>query len=322
MKINPTMTNYSWIPKGNGPSATSRAVPELPEVETVRRGLERHFAGRRIRDVELRRGDLRFPFPEGFGGMLQGRLVERVDRRAKYLLIRLEGGLTWLCHLGMSGRWTLLGDDLESRPGRFANGASVGSGEGPHDWVVIHLGTGSRAVYSDHRRFGIMDCFPTDQQDSHKLLASLGPEPTPNHLTPMELAEGLRGRRTPIKSALLDQKTVAGLGNIYVCEILHRARVSPRRSAASVAGRTAVSGRVERITGATHDVITEAIDAGGSTLQDFRGVDGDDAMGYFTHNFLVYGREDEPCLGDGCSGTVSRIVQSNRSTFFCPVCQR
>jgi len=297
-------------------------VPELPEVETVRRGLERHFAGRRIRDVELRRGDLRFPFPEGFGGMLQGRLVERVDRRAKYLLIRLEGGLTWLCHLGMSGRWTLLGDDLESRPGRFANGASVGSGEGPHDWVVIHLGNGSRAVYSDHRRFGIMDCFPTDQQDSHKLLASLGPEPTPNHLTPMELAEGLRGRRTPIKSALLDQKTVAGLGNIYVCEILHRAGVSPRRSAASVAGRTAVSGRVERITGATHDVITEAIDAGGSTLQDFRGVDGDDAMGYFTHNFLVYGREDEPCLGDGCSGTVSRIVQSNRSTFFCPVCQR
>ena len=272
--------------------------------------------------MELRREDLRFPFPEGFDGMLQGRLVERVDRRAKYLLIRLEGGLTWLCHLGMSGRWTLLGDDLDSRPGKFANGSSVGSGEGPHDWVVIHLGNGSRAVYSDHRRFGIMDCFPTDQQDSHKLLASLGPEPTPNHLTPMELAEGLRGRRTPIKSALLDQKTVAGLGNIYVCEILHRAGISPRRSAASVAGRSEVTSRVERITGATHDVITEAIDAGGSTLRDFRGVDGVGALGYFTRSHLVYGREDEPCLREGCSGTVSRIVQSNRSTFFCPVCQR
>ncbi len=302
--------------------ATLRAMPELPEVETIRQGLEHHLAGRRILEVELRRDDLRFPFPGDFDRMLRGRLVERVDRRAKYLLIRLEGRLTWLCHLGMTGRWTLLGDDLESRPGRLANGALVGSGEGPHDWVVIHLGNGSRAVYSDHRRFGMMDCFPTDQQDSHKLLAGLGPEPTPNHLTPIGLADGLRGRRTPIKSALLDQRTVAGLGNIYVCEILHRSGISPRRSAASVAGRSSVTGRVERITGAAHDVITEAIDAGGSTLQDFRGVGGDDAMGYFSHNFLVYGREDEPCLAEGCTGTIRRIVQSNRSTFFCPVCQR
>lgn len=310
------------VPNSNDPAPLLGSVPELPEVETVRRGLEHHLVGRKIIEVEINRTDLRFPFPEGFGRTLTGKVVERVDRRAKYLLIRLDGNLTWLCHLGMSGRWTLLGNNIESRPGRFANGASVGSGDGPHDWVVVHLGDGSRAVYSDHRRFGIMDCFPTHEQDSHKLLARIGPEPTPDHLTPNELAEGLRGRKTPIKSALLDQKTVAGLGNIYVCEILHRAGISPKRSAASVAGKAGVSNRVERITGATHDVITEAIDAGGSTLQDFRGVDGDEAMGYFTHSFLVYGREDEPCLREGCSGMVTRLVQSNRSTFYCSTCQR
>ena len=245
-----------------------------------------------------------------------------MDRRAKYLLIRLDGGLTWLCHLGMSGRWTLMGDGIGSRPGRFANGALVGSGDGPHDWVIVHMRNGSRAIYSDHRRFGFMDCFPTSEQSSHKLLEGIGPEPTPNHLVPSDLADGLRGKRTPIKSALLDQRVVAGLGNIYVCEILHRAGVSPRRLASSVAGKSGVSIRVERITAATHDVITEAIDAGGSTLQDFRGVDGDEAMGYFVHNFLVYGREGEDCLKEGCSGTVKRLIQSNRSTFFCSICQR
>tara|TARA_B100001123_G_C15328434_1_gene1030380 strand:+ start:3245 stop:4138 length:894 start_codon:yes stop_codon:yes gene_type:complete len=297
-------------------------VPELPEVETVRIGLERHLVGQKISDVELRRKDLRFPFPGDFGSSLRGRVVRSVDRRAKYLLIRLDRGLTWLCHLGMSGRWTLMGDDIESRPGRFANGSPVGSGDGPHDWVVVHLGNGSRAVYSDHRRFGFMDCFPTSEQSSHKLLEGIGPEPTPNHLVPADLAEGLRGKRTPIKAALLDQRVVAGLGNIYVCEILHRAGVSPRRLASSVAGKSGVSRRVERITAATHDVITEAIDAGGSTLQDFRGVDGDEAMGYFVHNFLVYGREGEACTKVGCSGTVKRVVQSNRSTFFCSNCQR
>jgi len=222
----------------------------------------------------------------------------------------------------MSGRWTLIGDGIESRPGRFANGAPVGSGDGPHDWVVVHLGNGIRAVYSDHRRFGFMDCFPTSGESDQKLLEGIGPEPTPNHLVPADLADGLRGKMTPIKSALLDQRVVAGLGNIYVCEILHRAGISPRRLASSVAGKSGISARVERITAATHDVITEAIDAGGSTLQDFRGVDGDEAMGYFIHNFLVYGREGEACMKDGCSGTVQRMVQSNRSTFFCSNCQR
>ena len=187
---------------------------------------------------------------------------------------------------------------------------------------MIHLDSGTKAVYSDHRRFGFMDCFPTSQQEKNKLLSDLGPEPTPDQLVPQDLAEGLRGRKMPIKSALLDQRIIAGLGNIYVCEILHRAGVSPRRKASSVAGLSGISRRVERITAATHDVITEAIDAGGSTLQDFRGVDGDEAMGYFIHNFLVYGREDQECLKEGCSGSIRRIVQSNRSTFYCSSCQR
>jgi len=297
-------------------------MPELPEVETVRLGLERHLLGRTISSVELRRSDLRFPFPSNFETSLIGRVVESVERRAKYLLIRLDGGMTWLCHLGMSGRWTLIGDGVVGRPGKFSSGAPLGRGDGPHDWVVIHLDSGTKAVYSDHRRFGFMDCFPTSQQEKNKLLSDLGPEPTPDQLVPQDLAEGLRGRKMPIKSALLDQRIIAGLGNIYVCEILHRAGVSPRRKASSVAGLSGISRRVERITAATHDVITEAIDAGGSTLQDFRGVDGDEAMGYFIHNFLVYGREDQECLKEGCSGSIRRIVQSNRSTFYCSSCQR
>lgn len=297
-------------------------MPELPEVETVRLGMEKHLLGRRVNSVDLRRKDLRFPFPDNFRNSLEGRKIESVDRRAKYLLIRLEGEITWLCHLGMSGRWTISGGDSESRPGTLSNGSPVGSGGGPHDWVVVYIEEGIKAVYSDHRRFGFMDCFPTSEQENHKFLSHLGPEPTPNLLAPADLADGLRGKRTPIKSALLDQRIVAGLGNIYVCEILFRAGVSPRRKASSVAGSSGVSSRVEKITAATHDVITEAIDAGGSTLQDFRGVDGDGAMGYFIHNFQVYGREGEGCQKDGCVGKIQRIVQSNRSTFFCSKCQR
>ena len=297
-------------------------MPELPEVETVRQGLIRHLVGRRVPELQLRRQDLRFPFPDGFSGTISGKRVLGIERRAKYLLIRMEGDVTWLCHLGMSGRWTLLGGGREGRPGAFSHGAAVGSGDGPHDWVVAHLDDGGTAVYSDHRRFGIMDCFPTNQESEHKLLSHLGPEPTPNHLTPSELADRLRGRRMPIKTALLDQRIVAGLGNIYVCEILHRSGISPRRLAHSVAGKSGVTKRAEKITYNTHAVITEAIDAGGSTLQDFRGVDGDDALGYFPHHFGAYGREGEPCNNDGCKDTIKRIVQSNRSTFYCPSCQR
>jgi len=283
-------------------------MPELPEVETVRRGLGSHLTGRRIESVELRRSDLRFPFPEGFTALLRGRLVESVERRAKYLLIRLDGDVTWMCHLGMTGRWTLLGAD------------SNDSDDGPHDWVVVHLDDGGRAVFSDHRRFGFMDHFETSEQDQNKFLAKLGPEPTPDDLTPIDMAEALRGRRTPMKAALLDQRTVAGLGNIYVCEILFRSGISPRRSASSVAGKSGVTKRVERVTAATHDVIVEAIDAGGSSISDFVNVEGD--LGYFSHSFQVYGREGEPCLSEECVATIRRIVQSGRSTFYCPNCQR
>ncbi len=280
--------------------------PELPEVETVRRGLEGRLKGRTIEHLELRRPDLRFPFPEGLETMLLGRTVEHIDRRAKYLLIRLDNGTTLMSHLGMTGRWTLKEEDSEI--------------ESSHDWVVMHLDNGERAVYSDHRRFGFMDVFRTANQEQNRFLSRLGPEPTPDHLTPMDLAEGLRGRRTAMKTALLDQSTVAGLGNIYVCEILYRAGVSPRRSAASVAGKSGgVTRRVERLTAATHDVITEAIDAGGSSISDFVDVKGD--LGYFHHSFEAYGRENMSCLKQGCSGTIRRIVQSGRSTFYCPKCQ-
>ena len=280
-------------------------MPELPEVETVRRGLEDHLMGRRIEQVELRRPDLRFPFPSRFASRLRGRLVERIDRRAKYLLIRLSGNLTWMCHLGMTGRWTLLGADAQSDDGK-------------HDWVVIYLENGGSAVFSDPRRFGFMDLFETAEQDQNRFLAKLGPEPTPDHLTPLGLAGNLRGRRTPIKAALLDQRTVAGLGNIYVSEALFRGSLSPRRTAASVAGTSGVSKRVERLTGATHDVIVEAIDAGGSSISDFANVVG--ALGYFTRSHQVYGREGEPCMQ--CDATIRRIVQSGRSTFYCPKCQQ
>ena len=283
-------------------------MPELPEVETVRRGLENHLTGRLIERVELRRLDLRFPFPEGFAALLRGRLIESVERRAKYLLIRLEGNVTWMCHLGMTGRWTLLGAD------------SSEADDGSHDWVVVHLDDGGRAVFSDHRRFGFMDHFETSEQNRNRFLSKLGPEPTPDHLTPMDMAEALRGRRTPMKAALLDQSTVAGLGNIYVCEILFRSGISPRRNASSVAGKSGVTKRVERVTAATHDVIVEAIDAGGSSISDFVNVEGD--LGYFNHSFQVYGRSGKPCFSEGCEATIRRIVQSGRSTFYCPNCQR
>ena len=283
-------------------------MPELPEVETVRRGLENHLTGRLIERVELRRLDLRFPFPEGFAALLRGRLIESVERRAKYLLIRLEGNVTWMCHLGMTGRWTLLG----------ANSSEAD--DGSHDWVVVHLDDGGRAVFSDHRRFGFMDHFETSEQNRNRFLSKLGPEPTPDHLTPMDMAEALRGRRTPMKAALLDQSTVAGLGNIYVCEILFRSGISPRRNASSVAGKSGVTKRVERVTAATHDVIVEAIDAGGSSISDFVNVEGD--LGYFSHSFQVYGRSGESCFSDGCEATIRRIFQSGRSTFYCPNCQR
>ena len=297
-------------------------MPELPEVETVRQGLEMHLLNSKISKVILNRNDLRFPFPPNFISELTGRRILSVNRRAKYLLIRLENNLTWLCHLGMTGRWTLIGDGIESTPGAFANGTPVGTGEGPHDWVIIYLDNGKKAVFSDHRRFGFMDCFSTSDEVKHRLLRDLGPEPTPSELSPQILANRLRGKKATIKSALLNQKNVAGLGNIYVCEILFRSRISPRRLASSIAGKSGTPKRIGHMTSAIHDVIIEAIDAGGSTLQDFRGVGGDESIGYFSHNFAVYDRQGEACINDGCSAKIKRITQSNRSSFYCPNCQR
>ncbi len=284
-------------------------MPELPEVETVRRGLVKRLVGRSIQRVEVRRGNLRFPFPEKMVERMEGRRVERIDRRAKYLLARLDDGNSWLIHLGMSGKFTLFEE-----------------GEGPnevgkHDHFAIWLDDGGQAVYTDHRRFGVMDLVPTAAADEHRLLRRLGAEPLSDDFDGVALCDMLRGKRTPMKSALLDQSLVAGLGNIYVCEILNRAGVSPRRTAATVGGagpRATLRG--ERIVAATKQVLEEAIEAGGSTISDFVNVDGD--LGYFSHSFRVYGREGEPCLRQGCEGVVARMVQSGRSTFFCPRCQR
>jgi len=287
-------------------------MPELPEVETVRRGLVPAMAGRRILSARANRVDLRFAFPERFEERLTGTRVERLDRRAKYLLARLGSGETLLMHLGMSGRFTIQAGDLARLPGDFVYAPA---GNPAHDHVVFELEDGVRVTYNDPRRFGFMTLFETASQESQPFLAGLGPEPDSNAFSSAYLDERLAGRRTPVKAALLDQRVVAGLGNIYVCEALWRARISPRRMAASVPGK-----RAARLAPAVRAVIAEAIDAGGSTLRDFAGADG--ALGYFQHRFDVYGREGEPCRREGCGGTVSRIVQSGRSTFFCPVCQR
>ncbi len=282
-------------------------MPEMPEVETVRRGLVPHWVGRRVSFVDLRRPDLRFPFPDGFEEGLTGARVEAIGRASKYLLIRLDNGLTWLSHLGMTGVWTIDAD-----------------GQGKHDHVYVEFDDGAlTATYTDHRRFGIMDLFETAIEGEHKLLAGLGPEPLTDEFTPERLKAGLHGRRSPIKTVLLDQRIVAGLGNIYVSEILHRSGISPTKTAAEVAGKTQrIVVAVEKIHKFTNEVIFEAIEAGGSTISDFRGVDGSGDLGYFPQQFMVFNREGDTCKQESCGGTIRRIVQSGRSTFYCPRCQR
>ena len=297
-------------------------MPELPEVETVRQGLEEALLGLNIRYVEKRRSDLRFPIPENLNKQLQGRTISSLRRRAKYLLIDLDNGWTLLSHLGMSGRWTILRDDLITRPGRFAHGGEIGSGQGPHDWIIINFENGYTAVYSDPRRFGFIDLIEPGFEDDHPMLAKLGPDPLPSTLTPDILNRSLIGRKTPLKSALLDQRIVAGLGNIYVCEALSRACLSPRRRAGTISSIKGPTERIHRLVSSIHQVMVEAIDAGGSTLRDYRGVDGDNALGYFPLSFQVYGREGEKCLNRDCKGTVSRYIQSGRSTYACSSCQR
>lgn len=300
-------------------------MPELPEVETVRRGLAPSMEGRRLVKVEARRPDLRFPLPADFAKRLTGRTVTALGRRAKYLLMHLDDGTNLLAHLGMSGRFTICPPKgAGSVPGAFAHdagGKAAPDGTGKHDHIVFHMEDGTLIVYSDHRRFGYMDLVNDADLGTSKHLASLGPEPVGNAFSAELLANALRGKKSPIKSALLDQRVVAGLGNIYVCEALFRAGISPKREASTIAGKgPRPAARAERLAPAIRDVISEAIEAGGSTLRDYAQADGE--LGYFQHTFRVYGREGEACLSEGCTASVARIVQSGRSSFYCPTCQR
>lgn len=293
-------------------------MPELPEVETVRRGLAPAMEGRVITRLTQKRPDLRFPLPERFAARLTGRRISHLSRRAKYILAHVEpgrgaGGEVLIMHLGMSGRFTIHGPDGALAPGLFHHGVP---GSEAHDHIVFDMEDGTRIVYADHRRFGFMDLVPEAGLETCRHLAGLGPEPLGNEFSAATLAARFKARRTPVKSALLDQRNVAGLGNIYVCEALWRSGISPKRSAATVAGPA----RTERLAAAIRDVLTEAIAAGGSTLRDYAHTDGE--LGYFQHSFAVYGREGEACSKPGCGGTVRRIVQSARSTFYCPSCQR
>jgi formamidopyrimidine-DNA glycosylase len=281
-------------------------MPELPEVETVRRGLAPVLEGRVLARVIARRDDLRFPLPKNFAGRLTGRRVEKLSRRAKYLLAHLDNGDVLLIHLGMSGRFQIEGQGV----GQFVH---AGAPPGKHDHVEFLTDAGVRIVYSDHRRFGIMDVVPVGAVGEHRLLREIGPEPLSDGLTGAVLAGRLKGKKTPIKAALLDQRVVAGLGNIYVCEALFRAGISPRRRASTLRLPA-----VERLVADIKAVLEEAIAAGGSTLRDFKDTSG--ALGYFQHRFDVYDRDGEPCAR--CGAAVRRIVQSGRSTFFCDSCQR
>ena len=265
------------------------------------RGLATRMDDRVLAEVEVRRPDLRWPLPERMGARLSCRRILGLRRRAKYILVDLDDGMSWMIHLGMSGRM-LISDgpkpELES-----------------HDHVVFRTDDGTWVRFNDARRFGMMDLWPTGEVERHKLLKGIGPEPLGNAFSGPALESALAGKYTPIKAALLDQKVVAGVGNIYACEALHRSGLSPRRLALNVWGS-----RAERLAEAVKSVLTEAIAAGGSSLRDHRQVSGE--LGYFQHTFRVYDREGEGCPSSGCSGTVKRLVQSGRSTFYCPRCQR
>ncbi|HUF86392.1 MAG TPA: bifunctional DNA-formamidopyrimidine glycosylase/DNA-(apurinic or apyrimidinic site) lyase [Thermohalobaculum sp.] len=303
-------------------------MPELPEVETVRRGLEPVLAGRVIARVEQRRADLRWPFPERFAERLTGRRVAALGRRSKYLLIGLEGDgtppETWIVHLGMSGRILVAPtappphsptQGSAPRPGTVGAFHHAPPVPDKHDHVVIVTDAGAVITYNDVRRFGVMDLWPSAEIGRHRLLAGLGPEPLGNAFNAACLAAALKGRHTPVKAALMDQRVVAGLGNIYVCEALHRAGIHPMRRAGSLSRP-----RVERLAHAIVATLGDAIAAGGSSLRDYRQADGE--LGYFQHAFRVYDREGVPCPAAGCRGTVRRIAQSGRSTYYCPRCQR
>jgi formamidopyrimidine-DNA glycosylase len=296
-------------------------VPELPEVETVKRGLEPALLGRQFARIELRRKDLRFAFPEGMAEMMQGATVEALERRAKYILVHCSNGKSLILHLGMTGRFTILKKDGQSfEPGAFYHDVAGTSEPGPHDHVIWHLDDGTRVVYNDARRFGFMDWADTHLRDGHKLLKDIGVEPLGNSFHLDHLIEILRDKKAPMKAALLDQHVVAGLGNIYVSEALHRARISPKLEAGRLIKSRSTDPRLEHLVRHIKDILTEAILAGGSTLQDFQNTSGE--KGAFQQRFLVYDREGENCSTPSCTSVIKRIVQSGRSTFYCPTCQR
>lgn len=288
-------------------------MPELPEVETVRRGLEPAMTGHVIARADVRRPDLRWPFPPRMAERLTGQRVERLRRRSKYILADLSGGETLLIHLGMSGRMMVSGL-AGARGDMLGDFHHLHPAPEKHDHVVLDMDNGARVTFNDARRFGAMDLAPTGAVEAHRFLATLGPEPLGNEFDERYLAARFKGRNTPVKSALLDQRIVAGLGNIYVCEALWRTGISPLRKAGGLS-----RARAAALVPAIRDVLAEAIAAGGSSLRDYRQADGE--LGYFQHSFAVYGREGAPCRKPGCGGTIARVVQSGRSSFYCPKCQ-
>ena len=288
-------------------------MPELPEVETVRRGLAPVMEGERFAKVEVRRGDLRWPLPKGFARKLNGETVRGLGRRAKYLLADLSSGDVLLMHLGMSGSFRI---GKDSAPSQYYHERSKSTA---HDHVIFHMSNGATVTFNDPRRFGSMKLFPRARMDEEPLLRSLGPEPLGNEFDAAMLAKACAGKKTSLKAALSDQRVVAGLGNIYVCEALFRARLSPKRIASTIADRHGKPNeRAERLVDSIKAVLKDAIEAGGSSLRDHRRADG--SLGDFQHNFQVYDREGAPC--PACKGKIKRIVQGGRSTFYCPSCQK
>jgi len=291
-------------------------MPELPEVETVRAGLAPVLEGHAFTHVELRRGDLRIPFPNDFVRRLTGRNVTRLWRRAKYLMAELDSGETFVIHLGMSGRIAVFADGKKRRVGGFLyDAATPDAGKGKHDHVVMFTDAAMRIVFTDPRRFGLMTLVATTELDRHRLFQGIGVEPLSADFNASFLAAALKDKRTPLKSALLDQRVIAGVGNIYACEAMYRAGLSPKRLA-----RSLHRDEVARLVREIRAVLKESIAAGGSTLRDHRRADGE--LGYFQKSFRVYDREGGACRTRRCKGTIKRIVQAGRSTFYCPTCQR
>jgi formamidopyrimidine-DNA glycosylase len=289
-------------------------MPELPEVETVLRGLEPVMVGQKIKYADVRRPNLRWPFPDDMSQRLTGATILRLHRRSKYILCDLDSGETLLIHLGMSGRMTISHavNESEDLLGNFQYKPSTPA---KHDHVILDMQAGARISFNDARRFGAMDLINTKNLFDHKLIKSLGPEPLGNEFNSFYLHLKLKSKTAPIKSALLDQKIVSGLGNIYVCESLWRAGINPKRLSRKVSRK-----KIDVLVPIIRDVLQEAISAGGSSLKDHRQTNGD--LGYFQHSFAVYGREGKECHSQDCSETVKRIIQSGRSSFYCAKCQK